>query len=540
MILINKCWWLPLALSCFWACGPKENSVADTETAFKPAEIYFAQRLSPQTQFPVEAYHTALRRLGTAVADRSPEPGFDAEWTTRGPINVGARINTIALDPIDTSVIYAGFSAGGIFKTTDGGQNWKPVFDHQAYLAIGDIAIHPKNNKIVFAGTGDPNISGYPFIGDGLFRSTDAGNTWQYQGLREGRIISKILIDPLRPDTMYVGCMGLPFERDRNRGMYKTTDGGKTWRQILFVDTQAGIIDAVMDPSNPQVIYAASWDRIRNNQESTVSGDHARIYKTSDGGRSWTVLSRGLPTGPQGRIGLTISPQHPNVLYAVYVGTNSELEGIYKTTDGGQDWERLPIESGPGFQPGALGGFGWYFGKIRVHPQDTGTVYLLGVELHRISDGGLQWRTLPDSFDGDMPHADKHDLVFTDEGKMLLATDGGLFKSKDGGSSWKDIENIPATQFYRVEYNPHEPAYYYGGAQDNGSLAGSQMEWRRMYGGGGFPNPFPPGGPHVFYAEYPNGGMNFAGQGNDLDRRHPRIKRRRPTALGYALCAGSF
>ena len=276
----------------------------------------------------------------------------------------------LPLIPFNDDIILLGFSAGGIFKTSDGGTTWKSIFDDQPFLAIGDITFDPEQPDIIYVGTGDPNISGFPFIGDGVYKSSNGGDTWTHLGLQETRITSKIVVDPSNSNIIYVATMGLPFERNTERGLYKSLDGGATWNQVLFLEEDAGIIDLVIHSDNPQILYASGWNRIRNNGESLIIGDKARIYKTTDGGNSWEMLENGLPTVPLSRTGLAISPSNPNKVYAMFVATDMQLHSIFKTEDGGDNWISLPTAESDGLDDNALGGFGWYFGKIRLHPQN--------------------------------------------------------------------------------------------------------------------------------------------------------------------------
>jgi photosystem II stability/assembly factor-like uncharacterized protein len=511
----------------FASCSQKENPVVRDRliTKHEPYEEFFLQRSFPDESVDITAYEKALHQAKEANLLKDGV-GFDSEWTVQGPGNIGARINTIAVHPTDSDIIYVGFARGGVWKTTDGGTNWSSIFDDQLFLAIGDIEIDPQDPNTVYVGTGDPNISGFPFIGDGVYKSTDAGANWTNIGLTNTRITSRILVDPTDSDKLYVGTMGIPFEPTTDKGLYRSLDGGQTWEQSLFVTDTAGIIDIVINPQNPDILYAASWNRIRNNQQSRVFGVDAKIWKTVNGGDTWTVLEGGLPTGELGRIGLTISAQNPDKVYAMYVGTNSHLYGIYRTENGGNSWSEIPTTGEFDFYPNqvdlkdfALAGFGWYFAKIRIDPENDDHIYLCGVELWEafIFDEDAIWaQASPVWYLYDV-HADKHDLVYTPEGDVLLATDGGLYKRD--GAQWEDMENIPTSQFYRVAYNPHNPDNYYGGMQDNGTSGGNASNinnWPRIFGGDGFQVVFHPDNPNVMFAETQRGNIVVSTDGGDF------------------------
>lgn len=493
----------------------------------KPEESFFLARLYPTFTLDVAAYAKTIAKTQQTDALQAKNAFTNTPWALEGPQNIGGRINTIAVHPQNPDIILVGCAKGGVFKTTNGGETWLPVFDNQPALAIGHIVFDPVNPDIIYVGTGDPNISITFAVGNGIYKSTDAGNTWTNIGLAEGKIITKIRINPQNPNEIYAGCMGNPFERDANRGLYKTTNGGNTWQKILYADDDAGVIDLVMNPQNPNILYATTWNRIRNNQETFVSGEDAGIWKTTNAGATWTQLTNGLPTGELNRIGLDIYPQNPNTLVAVIVDPNSQLLNISRTDDAGETWYPIctPDVFG-GDDP--LGSFGWYFGKVNINPYNDQEIYLLGVDLHRTTNNGLSWEQATPPWWEYEVHADKHCLVFTDANTLLLATDGGLYKSTDGSATWTDIENIPNTQFYRIAYNPHQTGIYAGGAQDNGTTAGSSADinnWLRIYGGDGFQIIYHPTNPDVIYAQTQNGnivvsangGLSFSGCNTGVD-----------------------
>lgn len=518
-----------IGLSCY-SCSSSPEQITPPnnriDQKYGPSDEFFIQRAGPDGTFDLKAYTQALKSVTQQAKSRSMG-GFNQDWTTQGPGNIGARVNTIAVNPQDENIIYAGFSEGGVFKTTNGGDDWVPIFDDQAFLSIGDIILDPTDPNTVYVGTGDVNISGYPFIGDGLYRSTDGGATWTNLGLEEQRIISKIVVDPQTPTTIFVATMGIPFERNNDRGLYRSTDNGDTWKQVLFLSDSTGVVDLVINPDNPQIMFAVGWDRIRNNRESLISGDGARMYRSINGGEDWEMVEGGLPNNQRhSRLGLAMYEADPNIMYVVYVGANSRFEAIYRTDDGGINWNPIPSDNSTGLSNSPLGGFGWYFAKIRVNPDDPDDLHLLGVDLWRTKNAGNTWESTAPPWWTYEVHADKHDLVFLSDGGVVLGTDGGIYRSDAAGTQWTDIENIPTTQFYRVAYNPHQPDLYYGGAQDNGSTGGNAAtinEWARIYGGDGFQMAFDRQNPDRFFTETQNGNLNvtldggytfeFAGEG---------------------------
>ena len=488
-------------LLLFAACSPPaaperaESEYADLLPGTRPNDDHFLAQGWPDGQISATARDAGLQEALIMQLEKGDAPGFELDWTTRGPSNLGARINTIALHPTNSDIMFVGFSRGGVWRTTNGGQDWQPVFDEQVYLSIGDIEFDPSNPNTIYVGTGDPNISSSFMIGDGVYRSTDGGDTWENIGWGGLNIITQIRVNPTNPNIIYAAAMGVPFERDNARGLYRTMDGGQNWEQVLFVDAQAGIIDLIMDHSNPNNLYAAAWDRIRTNQQSIIEGPNAKIYRSVDGGDNWNVIEGGLPTDEQGRIGLTQSASDAQILYASYTGRNRQLFDIFKTIDGGTTWAPVldTLANSP-IDENALGGFGWYFGKIRVNPTDPDDIYILGIDLWRSRDGGTNWEMATPPWFEYVVHADKHDLQWDNEGRIMLSTDGGLYRSNIDLTEWEDLENIPCTQFYRVATNPHSPGTVYGGAQDNGSTGGNSLdeEWPRIFGGDGFQMAFHP------------------------------------------------
>ncbi len=499
---------LALALALF-SCNPGQPR--QEQPGATVSEQFFLQKAYPETQFPLEGYLKAMEISRRNFGLRSGAPvGFNENWEPVSAGNFSGRINAVAVHPVNEEIVYTGLASGGLFKTTDGGKSWLPVFDKQAYLAIGAIALDPSNPEIVYVGTGDPNVTGYPFIGDGLYRSTNGGKDWEYLGLREARIISRVIVDPTDPKTIWVATMGLPFVRTPDRGVYKSTDAGKTWKKVLFVTEQTGITDMALDPNNPKQLFAASWDRIRNNRESLLTGPNAKVFRSSDRGETWKPLSGGLPELPSlGRIALAVSENTPGRVFARYLGPDNELLNIFRSDNGGEQWTPIVDFSTSNLTAsGFFGGsnFGWYFGTIAVNPVNDQEIFVLGVELWRSGDGGKSWVLAAPTWRDFIVHADKHDLVFSKSGKKFLATDGGLYTQAIGQTTWSWGGTIPNLQFYRVAYNPHRPEWFYGGSQDIGTIGGPRGEqWERLYPYDGFATIFHPEDPKLIYIQVQNG-----------------------------------
>ncbi|MCB0526855.1 MAG: T9SS type A sorting domain-containing protein [Saprospiraceae bacterium] len=505
--------WFSLLLLNIFSCSRFSHTHRNTlDEKSEPYDLFAFQRSFPDRDFDWQGWRKAIvraRQQEAGVQARNAGcSGNTTPWTLQGPANIAGRVNTLAVKPDNEDVVLAGFSGGGIFKTIDAGENWYPVFDEHPELSIGHIAFDPNNPEVVYAGTGDPNIPSIVFNGDGIYKSTDGGEHWQYMGLSPQGIISKIQIDPSNSQVVYAATMGNPYVRNNERGIYKSTDGGANWQQALFVSDQAGASDLVINPANPQVLYASFWDRIRSNQESVVYGSHARVYKTSNGGADWTLLGGGLPTGVMGRTGLAISQQNPDKVYAVYIDSLSTPGGLYKTIDGGSNWTSVNIDA----LEDKCSDFGWYFGKIALNPDDDEEVYFHAIILWRKLAGSNTWSIASGG------HADSHDIAFTPSGRRYWANDGGVYRNNAGQSGWTKCKNLPTTQFYRTNFNPHLPDTYFAGAQDNGITKGNGMginNWVPIYAADGFRSAFHPDDPNTFWVEIQNGSIQKTTTGGD-------------------------
>jgi photosystem II stability/assembly factor-like uncharacterized protein len=495
-----------ILLATFSLFSCKYSNLSDLK--IEPQEELFLAKHYPEKIPNYAAYERALHEAKEGIKSGSRSEG---SWEIQGPSNIGARINTIAIHPNNEQIIFAGFADGGLWKTSNGGKDWKPVFDAEIVQSIGSICFDPINPNTLFVGTGDPNVSGYPRTGGGVYKSEDLGNTWKYVGLKETNIISRITIHKSNPNVVFASAMGIPFYKNNDKGVYKSTDYGNTWKQILFINDSTGVSEIVLHPTNQNIIYAIGWNRIRNNKKSIVSGPDAKIWRSKDGGSTWEKLINGLPEGPHTRMGIAIAESNPKVLYAQYTSANDlEFEALYKSEDGGDNWSLHTKLGEKGLDGKPFGGFGWYFGKVRVNPIDENDIFILGVNLLRYDKNFDLWNYVDFTNDDLRVHADKHDLIMKGN-NIYLATDGGLYKSKlNAISEWEDIENIPTTQFYRTAYDPHRQNNYWGGAQDNGTSVGnksSTLNWERVYGGDGFQMAFHPEDDQIIFAESQRGNI---------------------------------
>ncbi|MCB0457147.1 MAG: T9SS type A sorting domain-containing protein [Flavobacteriaceae bacterium] len=465
-----------LVVLSFFSCKHASEDIPGKSIEKHPHDFMFMQRAYPTGEIKTEAYKEAIQWK------KQQTRSTGGTWEFVGPVNIGGRITDIEI-PIDQpQTYYVGAASGGIFKTTDAGASWAPIFDEQEMLSIGDIEISKNNTNVVWVGTGEVNAGGgsLAYDGDGIYKSEDGGTTWEVKGLPDIGSISKIALDPNNDNTIFVGGMGPLFRNDTNRGVYRSTDGGSTWEQKLFVSDSTGIIDMAIHPSNGNIIYAASWERIRRPQYRQYGGETSRIYRSTDGGENWAELTNGLPSLPseKGRISIAISQSNPNVLYARYADAAGSIQGVYRTADGGDTWVEMNSA------PLSNIGFHWWFRGIVVDPTDENTIYNVDFVVQKSTDGGATWS---DTFSG--VHVDQHALAFNASvpGEVLLGNDGGFYKSSNDGSSWIKGETLPITQFYRIYIE--DPFRVYGGAQDNNTirtLTGSANDWNAIYGGDGF------------------------------------------------------
>ena len=360
MNIVAKLFLLITTLSILVSCSHSNQRPEAVAANHEIRRDYFLMRSG-------DISRESIRKFGKAVRDirnQSKASIFQTPWTLEGPLNVNGRVNVVAIHPSDSKTWLVGESTGGIFKTVNGGQTYYPVFDQFNYLSISEIVYHPTNPDIVFAGTGDENISGYPFSGDGIYKSIDGGENWQSFALQNMGIISTISIHPAHPDTMFVASMGVPFVADSLRGVFRTYDGGSSWQQVLLPDTTAGVIDLMIDYSNPQTIYAVGWNRVRTNNLSLAAGAESQLYVSRNGGNTWQISNITGTTSVNSRIGITQTASSGNRIYATVANAFYGLEGVYYSDNAAQTWQSINTQN----ISSVYANFGWYFGQIRVNP----------------------------------------------------------------------------------------------------------------------------------------------------------------------------
>ena len=425
------------------------------------------------------------------------------KWRSIGPANMGGRIDDVAVVEGNPSTFYIGAATGGVWKTTNAGTTFHPLFDEQGSTSIGDICIAPSDANILWVGTGEPNNRQSSSWGDGVYRSFDGGKTWQNMGLRDTKHIARVLIDPRNPSIVYVGALGRLWGPNRERGVYKTTDAGKTWAQSLFINEDTGVTDIAMDPQSPGTLYAAAYQRRRTPWGFNGGGPGSAIYKTVDGGASWTKLTKDLPEGITGRIGIDIYRADPSIVYAII--ENARNGGVFRSEDRGATWKKMSdLNSRP-----------MYYSKVRIDPNNDQRIWQLAANMYTSDDGGKTWVNNVVT----RIHGDYHGLWINpaNSNHMIAGSDGGIHQSYDRGRSWDYMNTIPLGQFYEISLDNQKPYMVYGGLQDNGSWAGpsgtlnqdgiTNDEWFRIGGGDGFYSVVDVSDPTVIYVESQDGNI---------------------------------
>jgi photosystem II stability/assembly factor-like uncharacterized protein len=482
--------------------SPKQENIING-----PGEWMSAQRMYPYNEIKQDVYLNEMKKIVSKNNKRSGE----IVWDFVGPDNIGGRITDIEIPKGQSQTIYIGGASGGILKTDDGGSTWTQKFTGIPTVSIGDIAIDPQDQDVIYAGTGEANASSYSFLGSGIYKSVDGGENWDYSGLEQSAYIGRIIVDNSDSQTIFAAACGNLFSTNSERGIYRSKDGGANWDQVLFVNDSCSAIDLVQNPDNPNVLYAAFWERKRGLTYRNSFGKSSGIWKTSDGGNNWFELTNGLPGSiDKGRIGICISQSNPDVLYAMYDMPNQEMY-VFKTADAGQSWQQ--IDNGKLLGMGSS--FAWYFGQIRVDPNDENRVFVLGQIMFRTENAGGNWQQIANNI-----HVDHHAMCFDNtSGKVYLGNDGGLYWSGNNGSSWAKINNLPLTQFYAFDISNTNPDFMVGGTQDNNSIrtiGGNTLNWQAVLGGDGMYNAINQQDNNIAYAEYQWGNLfrSFNAQSN--------------------------
>jgi photosystem II stability/assembly factor-like uncharacterized protein len=452
-------------------------------------------------------------------------------WQHLGPTNISGRSTDVAVvAPKGLNyTIYAAYASGGVWKTINEGVTWQPVFEHGISTSIGDIAIAPTDPDIVWIGTGEANIFRSSMAGGGIYKSTDAGETWTHMGLTGTHTIARILVHPTNPDIVWVAASGHEWTDNEERGVFKTTDGGRSWEKVFYVNPQTGAIDLVLDPGDPNTLYAAAWQRVRrkwNDPRTLANYTGSGIHKSTDGGRTWQAINNGLPA-PQfrGRIGIDVARSNPNVLYAFLdsyeiarqpeagqtdaygrpAGPVIRGATVWRSDDKGGSWRQ--VSENDRYMEGASGTYGWVFGQLRVDPNDENKVFFLGLNLNVSVDGGRTWERLTGM------HVDHHALWIdpANSNYMVNGNDGGVYISYDNGENWRFIEDVGTVQFFNVAYDMANPFHVYGSIQDHGSRRGivdltrgrdniPAVDWGNAPGGEGSNQAIDPRNENIVYA----------------------------------------
>jgi len=443
----------------------------------------------PTLAFAESAHEAALKNL---------------KFREIGPAIMGGRVDDFAVVESDPRIIYVAAAAGGIFKTTNAGVTWEPIFDDQPNSTIGDLALAPSDPSILWVGTGEPNNRQSSSWGNGVYKSMDAGRTWTHMGLQETRHIGRVVIHPSDTNIVYVAALGHLWGPNKERGVFKTTDGGVTWTQSLFINEDTGVSDIAIDPQSPNTLYAAAYERRRTVFGFNGGGPSGGIYKTVDGGAHWNKLTKGLPAaGDIGRCAVDVSRKNPNVVYALV--EHVKEGGIYRSEDKGFTWTRMS-DTNP--RPS-------YYSQVRIDPNNDQKVWVLGAPLYYTEDGGRtfrqdRWQKI---------HSDFHALWIdpSNSDHMILGSDGGITMTYDGGRNWDYVNNVPIGQYYEIAYDMQKPYHLCGGLQDNNSWCGpsattmprgiSNDEWITVGGGDGFYSQVDPTDANIVYAESQDGNL---------------------------------
>ncbi len=494
-----------------------------------PNEWMYNQRAYPNNYINKKAMQNAMAQTKAIKAQRRSQNAASEDWELIGPLNTGGRITDIAISPDSNDVFYACTAVGGVFRTQDRGQSWEAVFDEVGVPSIGNIAVAPSNGNRIYVGTGEANGSATSgaFFGNGMYRSDDAGDSWSAIGLEQSNHIGRIVVDPNDEDRVFAAATGILYDKNNERGIYRSATGGNEWEQVLFITDSTAAIDLVMNPVHTDTLFAAMWERTRKPWQRDYGGLTSGVHRSTDGGDTWELLGNGLPIADEqtGRIGLAISESNPNIVYARY--TTNEItntfNGVYRSEDSGETWELFALNDLNNIDSS----FGWYFGNIRVHPENANEVFVLGQTLF------FNDPTSPSDWDFDSGfqlHVDHHAMEFskTDGDFILSGNDGGIYITEDRGETWTQFENLPITQMYNIEVDFLEPTTLFAGTQDNNTIRTSTAgmnDWIPVIGGDGFHVNIDPEDNSFVYGEFQfgnlrrstDGGFSFVPALNGID-----------------------
>ena len=400
-----------------------------------------------------------------------------------GPALMSGRIIDMETHPTNPRIIYAGTAGGGVWKSNDAATTFNPIFDDYAQ-SIGAVALDPNDpDKTIYVGTGETWTRNSVSVGDGLYKSVDGGSNWDKIGLENSERIANIVVNPNNSDEIYVAVLGALWSDSEERGVFKSSDAGVTWEKILYLNPKTGCADFVMDPSNPDILYASMWEFRRTAWSFESGGESSALYKSIDAGKTWNKIHNGFPEGNLGRLAIAVAPSNPKILYTVIEAKEAARKGLYKSEDAGESWKQLNNDFGITVRP-------FYFSRITVDPKNEDVIVKGGLSGSISRDGGLTFKDL-----GNM-HSDIHDIVFdiNDSDRMFVGTDGGVYRSWNGGTTMEIVENLPLSQFYHVSVDNEEPYNIYGGLQDNGSWYGPSRatggvkarDWNSIGPGDGF------------------------------------------------------
>jgi photosystem II stability/assembly factor-like uncharacterized protein len=477
--------------------------------ATAPAQVTTERSRKPANESPAS---TSPKTDDAAKTDNEDPLFKGMKYRSIGPFR-GGRSLTAAGVPGDATTYYFGATGGGVWKSTDGALTWNPVFDKEGTSSIGSLAVAASDPNTIYVGTGEACIRGNISHGDGVYKSMDAGKTWKNVGLRDSRSIGRVIVNPRNPDIAFVAALGHPFGPNPERGVFRTTDGGKTWDKVLYKDENTGAIDIAFDPHNPNILYASLWEARRTPWSLSSGGPGSGIYRSSDGGATWKQLQEhGLPKPPYGRVGVAVAANSDRV----YALIEAKEGGLYRTDDGGENWQL--VNGSHSFTQRA-----WYYMHVIADPQDSETVYILNVESYKSSDGGRTFNKVK------VPHGDNHGLWIDPQNprRLIVSNDGGVTVSLDGGKSWSRQDNQATAQFYHVITDTRTPYYVYGAQQDNSTIAIAsrsdegtinRSHWYAVGGGeAGYIAPYPPD-PDIVYAG------DYEGNLTRFDKRTGQVK----------------